>query len=138
MDSIIIFLFAGLIIIGLVLLAIIATTRKSPKGINQEEFRSKWLKIQHGLEDNESSRHMAIVNADKLLDQALKARGFKGDTMAERLKSAKDSLSHKDALWHAHKIRNRIVHEDTVTLSNKDTRQSLAAYKRALKDVGAL
>lgn len=138
MDSIIIVLFAGLIIIGLLLLAIIATTRKGPRGINQEEFRSKWLKLQHDIDESEASRHMAVVNADRLLDQALKARGFKGETMAERLKSAKTALTQKDALWKAHKLRNRIVHEDNVQLSPQATKQVLSVYKKALKDVGAL
>lgn len=138
MNGMIIFLFSGLIIIGILLLVIIATTRKSPKGINQEEFRSKWLKITSSLNDTEESRHLAVLNADKLLDQALKAKGVKGETMGERLKNAKSQLRHRDAIWTAHKLRNQIAHEDNVSVSDEQAKRSLAAFKSALKDIGAL
>lgn len=138
MNGMIIFLFSGLIIIGILLLVIIATTRKSPKGINQEEFRSKWLKITSSLNDTEESRHLAVLNADKLLDQALKAKGVKGETMGERLKNTKSQLRHRDAIWTAHKLRNQIAHEDSVSVSDEQAKRALAAFKSALKDIGAL
>ena len=138
MDSIIVFLFSGVVIIGLVLMVVIATTRKSPKGINVEQYRSKWLNITSSVTQEEASRHLAIINADKLLDQALKDRGIKGETMGERLKNAKDKLSHRDAIWFAHKLRNRIAHESDVKVSAQDAKRALAGFKSALKDLGAL
>lgn len=138
MDSIIIFLFSAVLIIGLILMVVIATTRKSPKGLNVEKYRSKWLEITSTISQDESSRHIAILNADKLLDQALKDSGVKGETMGERLKNAKSKLKHRDAIWSAHKLRNRIAHESDVKVSVQDTKRSLAAFKSALKDLGAL
>ena len=138
MDSIIIILFSAVLIIGLILMVVIATTRKSPKGVNVEHYRSKWLDITSSVSQDESSRHLAILNADKLLDQALKDSGFKGETMGERLKNAKARLKHRDAIWLAHKLRNRIAHESDVRVTNQDVKRSLAAFKSALKDLGAL
>lgn len=138
MDSIIIFLFSGVLIIGLVLLVVITTTRKSPKGINVEQYRSKWLTITSSVTSEESSRHIAIINADKLLDQALKDSGVKGETMGERLKNSKDKLKHRNAIWYAHKLRNQIAHESDVSVSAQDANSALAAFKSALKDLGAL
>ena len=86
----------------------------------------------------ESSCHLVILNADKLLDQALRQRGFKGETMGERMKSARDTWSNANDVWSAHKLRNRIAHETDVVIGYPAARNALGAYKRALKDVGAI
>lgn len=137
MDGLVVVLFITVLVIGISLMLIIALTRKSPPGINKEEFRSKWLAIENSLADTESSRHLAILNADKLLDAALKARGFKGDTMGKRMKSAQKSFRNNNAVWAAHKLRNQIAHED-INVKPQTTKQALVAFKGALKDVGAL
>jgi hypothetical protein len=138
MDSIIIFMFLAIIIVGSLLLAVIFLTRKGPKVLNQAEYRSKWLKIESSIDDNESSRQLAIINADKLLDYALKQRGVKGNTIAQRMKNSKNIFRNNNAVWAAHKLRNKIAHEDSVKIQPKTTKQALTAYKMALKDVGAL
>lgn len=138
MDSLIVLLFAVVIVVGLVLLVVIATTRKAPKGINVEEYRSRWLGIVSSVTNEESSRHLAVINADKLLDQAMRDSGIRGETMGERLKNAKDKLKARDAIWAAHKLRNRVAHESNVSVSAQDVKQALAAFKSALKDLGAL
>ncbi len=137
MDSALLIMLGAVLFVAILLLVIMATTRKSPRGIDVEEFRAKWLKIENELKDDEPSCHLAVINGDKLLDQALKARGFKGETMGERLKSATSQLRHRNAVWEAHKLRNRIVHEE-VRLTRTDARRALAAFKTALRDVGAI
>jgi len=136
-DGLVIILFVTVLIIGVSLLLIIALTRKSPPGINKNEFRTKWLAIENSLDGTEPSRHLAILNADKLLDTALKARGFKGETMGERMKSAKKSFRNNNVVWAAHKLRNQIAHEE-VNVKPQTTKQALSAFKGALKDLGAL
>lgn len=138
MNSLVVIMVIGIIVIGIVLLTIIASTRKKVPGLDQEEFRSKWLKIEGSVLDDEASSHLAILNADKLLDAALKARGFRGETMGERLKSARTSLSNNNAVWAAHKLRNQIAHESDVAIKSKTVRYALQAFKKALKDLGAL
>ncbi len=137
MDSALLIMLAAVLFVAILLLVIIATTRKAPTGINIEEFRAKWLQIENKLGNDEPSCHLAVINADKLLDQALKARGFKGETMGERLKNVSKQLRHRNAVWEAHKLRNRIVHEE-VRLTRTDARRALAAFKTALRDVGAI
>ena len=138
MDSLVTIMIVGIIIISIVMLAVIAMTRKKVPGLDQEEFRTKWLKIEGSLIDDEASGHLAILNADKLLDAALKARGFSGDTMGERMKSARTTFSNNNAVWAAHKLRNQIAHESDVSIKSKTVRYALQAFKKALKDVGAL
>jgi hypothetical protein len=138
-DNLILIMFAAILFVGILLMVIIALTRKTPGGLNREEFRMKWMQIERSLSvDDEGSNHLAILNADKLLDQALKARGFRGETMGERLKSASTHLRNRNAVWTAHKLRNRIAHESDVKISPNATRQALKAFKAGLRDLGAI
>ena len=108
-------------------------------GLNREQYQSKWLEIERQLDmTNSSSRYMAILNADKLLDQALKDSGARGDTMGQRLKARQGAWSNANAVWSAHKMRNQIAHEEQVTLNETSVRRSLASFKQALKDLGAM
>jgi hypothetical protein len=79
-----------------------------------------------------------VLNADKLLDQALRERGVKGETMGERMKTARESWSNANGVWTAHKLRNQIAHESEVQVSYDDARRALANFKQALKDIGAI
>ncbi len=81
---------------------------------------------------------MVLLNADKLLDQALKERGFSGNTMGERMKSANKIWSNANHVWGAHKLRNQIAHESEIKVSLNMTRRALASFRQALKDLGAI
>ena len=138
MDGTLIFLFAAVIIMGVLLFAII-TFGKRGSLLNVEKYRTRWLAIEQSLErDNPASHRMAIIDADKLVDHALKDKGFKGETMGERLKSAKAALPHRDNIWQAHKLRNRIAHESDAKVSYDQARRALAQFKQTLKDLGAI
>ena len=58
--------------------------------------------------------------------------------MGERMKQLQTKWTNANNVWGAHKIRNRIAHESDVKLSYDETRRALAAFKQALKDVGAV
>lgn len=139
MDASIIILFAAVIIIGVLLFAVITLTKKGTTVLDVDKYRTKWLAIEQSLtRDNEASYHMAILNADKLLDQALRERGFKGQTMGDRMKFAKESWSDRNALWTAHKLRNQVAHESDIRVEYDQARRALAGFKQGLKDLGAI
>lgn len=138
MNSFVVIMVIGIIIVGIIMLAVIASTRKKAPGLDKEAFRSKWLKIEGAVINDEASCHLAILNADKLLDEALKSRGFGGDTMGERMKAARGTFSNNNAVWAAHKLRNQVAHEPDVNIKPKTGRYALKAFKRGLKDLGAL
>lgn len=139
MDQSIIFLFAGIIIVGGLLFAVIGLSRKGSRQLDVEKYRVKWLKIEQCLKRTEpSSCHLAVLDADKLVDQALKERGFSGATMAERMKSAGSTFSDRNSVWTAHKLRNQVAHEADVVITYDQARYALASFKKALKDVGAI
>lgn len=136
-TSSLLFLLA-ILVVGVVLFAIIFFTRRIPKGINREEFQEKWLEIENSVTDDYGSQQLAILNADRLLDKALKLLNYKGDTMGERMTSASRVFSKREAVWTAHKLRNKLAHEDGVKLHRPLTKKVLASFKQALKDLGAL
>lgn len=138
MDSLVVIMVVGIIIVGIVLLIVMSMTRKGLPTLDVEKYRSRWLKIEGSTLDDEASAHLAILNADKLLDSALKDRGFAGTTMADRMKNARTTFKNNDAVWLAHKLRNKIAHEQDVNIKTKTICHALGVYKKALKDLGAL
>ena len=129
---------AAVIVFGILILFLISKFGV-PKiaGINQELFRERWARLLAQVKTPEGMA-LAVIDADKLLDDALKKRGFKGKTTGERLVSAQRSLSNNDAIWYAHKLRNRLVHEPDIRLKKNEAQKALGNFKQALVDLGAL
>lgn len=133
--------------IGLLILVIVAAVvilvlfnlynKNAPKCVDKEHFKNEWQDVVVMSKD-EKTITMSVVQADKLLDEALKCYGYAGNTMAERLVSAKKKLTDRDGVWQAHKMRNMIVHEPKYTAPKKIIVPILRAYSRALKDLGAI
>lgn len=134
-----IFFIASVLIFAGLLFAIIALAKRGPVGLDVEKYRSRWMTIENQLKRDEvSSYHLSILNADKLLDQALREKGVQGTTMGERMKKYQKSWSNANNVWGAHKLRNQIAHETDVQINYDNARRALAAFKQALKDVGAV
>ena len=111
--------------------------RRRPRTLNTEYYEQKWQHLQKLLKDS-TTWPLAIIDADKLLDQALKQRRYKGKTMGERLVAAQRDIQYNDDVWFGHKLRNKLVHEHDIKLKQRDVRDALLGIKRALKDLGAL
>jgi hypothetical protein len=138
MNGGIIVLFAAVIVIGALLFALI-TFGKRGGHLDVERYRVRWLAIEQSVKrDDQASYQLAIMNADKLVDNALRELGYKGQTMGDRLKSARGKLPHRNELWAAHKLRNKIAHEQDVKVGYDQARRALGSFKVTLKDLGAI
>jgi hypothetical protein len=138
MELSIIFVLAAIIILGAGLFALMCL-KKSGSKLDIEKYRVKYLEIENSLKrDEPSSYSLVVLNADKLVDAALKDRRIKGETMGERMKNARELFSSNDSIWSAHKLRNHIAHDTDVHISYNDASIALANFKRALKDLGAI
>ncbi len=100
-------------------------------------FKERWQAIQKLCAKSETWP-LAILNADTLVDETLKASGFRGRTMGERLVSAQRTLTDNDGIWFAHKLRNKIAHEEMARLYKRDVQAALRGMRQALHDLGAL
>ena len=123
-------------IVGVVFLAL--AMKRAPE-LDRTRYQANWLAIEHSVKnDNPSSWQLAVINADKLLDQALRERRFSGKTMGERMKAAQSTWHNANHIWNAHKIRNQLAHETDARVTHDVTLRALAAYRQGLKDLGAI
>lgn len=138
MDDSLIILAVAIIIVGIILFVIIHFMPRTDT-IDKEKYQSRWLEIEQKLQlGNPDSQAMSILKADKLLDQALKETGSKGATMGERMKNRQNAWSNANTVWAAHKLRNKVAHDDNVVLSDQVVVRALASFKQALKDLGVM
>lgn len=138
MNNAVVILFAAVIIVGIILLIVISVTKRGPRRLDTAKYQERWLSITNNIVDEPASLQLAILNADKLLDMALRERGIAGNSLGERLKNNPRLFKDVNAVWNAHKLRNRIAHEHDMTVSKKTVDGALQSFKAALRDVGAL
>ena len=99
---------------------------------------SKWLHILTLIESpDESNWRVAIIEADTILEEALKSRGVPGNTVAELLESIRgDGYSYLQNAWDAHLIRNQIAHKGTdFSLSKLESRRVMRMYQNFLEEL---
>ena len=109
--------------------------RKKQPNIDRVYVSSKKSEISMLLNsDNHIELKHAVLEADKLVDYMLQARGYKGETFADRLRSAQSFIDAGtyEMLWQGHKVRNQIAHDDT-GFSNEELK---SAARKLLKYVG--
>lgn len=87
--------------------------------------------IEHSSSDNPNDWRLAIIEADIILDELLKERGFAGATLGERLKSiSPQQLSSIQDAWEAHKVRNKIAHSGTdFVLTKRMAQETIGRYR---------
>lgn len=138
MDNSFLFIMGGVLLAAIVLFVVISRGGGGRKHIDREEFRARWRRVEQLQAQGEAGWHLAVMEADKLLDQALKATGKRGETMGHRLKNARTSFSNNDAIWQAHKLRNRLAHEHDVHINTAIVTQALSSFELGLRDLGVL
>jgi hypothetical protein len=127
-------------IVGLVLVILsigYVIARKLPKRLKAAHYTRKWRDIQRLCSDK-SNWPQAILLSDELLNEVLVKKQKTGKTMGERMVSAQKVFSANDAIWKAHKLANHIRTHEPEKLKEKDVKESLVAYRQALRDLGAL
>lgn len=108
-------------------------------GMDKEEIKRRWAEIV-GLLDKKSEIQykMAVMEADKLLDQILKSLNYPGSTLGERLKFACHKNPRVRDVWWAHKIRNQLVHEADYRLSYNYAKKALGSFENAFRELGVI
>lgn len=127
----------AIVFFGVISLVIAFAKRSRKKPLNVEAFTEKWKEAQK-LCASKETWPLAIINADNVLDEALKKAGYRGKTMGERLVSAQRDLSDNDGVWYGHKLRNKLVHEADTKVKEADVKDALMGIRQALRDLGAL
>ena len=83
---------------------------------------------------SEALWRIGIMEADNVLLETLAEKGYQGDGVAEKLKTA--SFKTIDLAWDAHKIRNRIAHEGSdFELTEREAKRAFMLYESVFRDM---
>lgn len=103
-------------------------------------YDNRWDEIKrHANSFVEAEWKLAVVEADKFVDDVLKTAGFAGESMGERLMLIKpDQIINLQYLWDAHKLRNLLVHDPHFRLTHQQALFAINAFESVLSELGAL
>ena len=106
----------------------------------KKRAKDSWKKAQaHFFAGDDNDLKMAIMEADKILGDALRYAGIRGTGLGERLKNVKkEQMPNIDDVWQAHKLRNQIAHESGFKIKRDLAERALGIYEKALQNLGAL
>lgn len=110
------------------------------RNLNKRRSIRGWQEIKrHQFAGDENSLKIALIEADKLLDEALRLAGYSGETLGERLKKITEvEMPDIQLIWEAHKLRNKLAHETNFHLSREIGEKALSIYEKTFKDLGLL
>lgn len=136
----VIFVLAGLVFLAFVLRKLKGLfSARNFDATDRETMRRRWREIeQMSAAPGEMSRKLAVMEADKLLDYALKAMAMSGETLGERLKFAAYKYPRLRDVWGAHRVRNQLAHEATYHLDAGTAKRAIREFKKALEILGAI
>jgi len=148
----ILFIIFGLIFLSFIIFALIKTSWLkrmiiwdlqdflSFRSLRASKVVKKWQKIKKRLEGGiESEAKLAVIEADKILDETLKKMGFSEETLGKKLdKLTAASLPNIEEVKQIHKIRNNIIYDPTYRLDFEEAKKALLIYEKALTDLQVL
>ena len=114
-----------------------AAAQRTVKHEDVPRTQLRWNKVeeQSGSSNPESWR-LAILEADIMLNELLDIQGYKGETLADKMKQVdRAQFNSIDAAWDAHQVRNRIAHQGTAhEISAREVRRVIGLYRRVFKE----
>src|SRR5665213_1785656 len=97
----------------------------------------RWSRLmEEANSDDERRWRLAILEADIMLNELLDVHGFRGGTMAYKIKQADRAHFRTIYLaWEAHGVRNKIAHEGSAHLLNaRETRRVMGLYEQIFRE----
>ena len=102
---------------------------------------SRWDEILTHIEaDTPANWRLAIIEADIMLDEPLRERGFLNASLADKLKElTRGDLASLDKAWEAHRVRNQIAHTGSdFILTQREARRVIGLYEEVLRELESL
>jgi hypothetical protein len=110
--------------------------------LQSELSKKRWERASEKINSNDASNlKLAIIEADKLMDDTLKKIGVKGDTTMDRIRALAASskrLSSLDRVMRAHRIRNNIVHTPDFAITPPEARRAMEDFESFLREIKAI
>lgn len=95
-----------------------------------------WQEIQAMMGTGGAGLRNALIEADKLLDYVMQAKGFGGGDMGGRLKLNGHKFSDLNGVWSAHKLRNRYAHEVAIDVVPAQVHDAVRQLGQGIRDLG--
>lgn len=106
---------------------------------NRNEIAKYWQAVDDLMKRGDATSYrLALIQADAVLDLALKSKAFPGTTTGERLKFASRKYRNLRRAFWARSLRNKLVHEAGLDVKTSEIRSAVAELRRALVTMGAL
>lgn len=94
-----------------------------------KKVTKRWLKIEKRLKSGqEANCKLAILEADALHDEKLKALGYEKEK----------ELTSPDEIKIAKNIKRRIIDDNQYLLNQEEAERAITAYRKALEELGVL
>jgi hypothetical protein len=101
----------------------------------KNKLRAKWAKVKIKLKSkNESDHKVAIIEADKIVDDLIARMNYKGENMGERLDNiTPGQIENIEDLRYAHGVRNRIIHDESFVLTKEEAEKTFGYFEDFLR-----
>lgn len=101
------------------------------------KIQRKWDSIVEDSEsDNIEKNHSAVLEAEKLLDNALRAAKLSGENLESRIRRIPESeMSYKDDIVWVHKLKKKIESERASEVEKEETQRAIYIVQRTLKEL---
>ncbi len=110
------------------------------KSIAQRRILRAWNTIKQRVRTGDEAQcKLALVEADRLLNDVLTMAGLPGRNLDERLATMDSSqLPHYDEVCEAHRLSMRAVSDTTLSLTASEAEAVILIYKKAFRDLGLI
>ena len=86
---------------------------------------------------SEALWRIGIMEAENMLEEVLKSKGYQGQNVSELLKGA--NFKTIDLAWDAHGVRNRIAHQGSdFVLTEREAKRAFISYEAVFKELKAV
>lgn len=107
-------------------------------GVPEGKKNPQWEKVlEHANSSNDSDWRLAILEADVMLEEVLRDKGYVGESIGDMLKSAEggDGFLTLGQAWDAHKVRNRIAHDgQSFKLNEREKDRVIALFESVFRE----
>jgi hypothetical protein len=105
-----------------------------------KKITKQWQGVLKRLDSGlESEYKLAVIEADRMLDSALKKMGYLGANLEERLaKLTSITLPNIEDVYQAHQARNNILHDPDYKLELAEAKKIINVYDEAFRSLQIL
>ncbi len=101
--------------------------------VMKERWHAIMAKFSTGTPEAE---RVAIIEADALVDSALKGMRMEGEHLADRLANLEsDEIKSMPRIWRAHRMRNDLVHTPGYTVTPQEAERTIRDYEAFLREI---